>query len=210
MSSDIRKQKHHERETEAYKNFLIIAKRIKAIEYDKKWVISPDPSDPLRKYIFERETPWFKLRVILRSKEYHHRWGYGGGNSGYESRYDYKFYIGFQGFFADKAGDITLTSNLEVRPRVTKKLLDCINNKLLPNIYTEIMKHEEQYNKAHNQQKYFDGQIAKLGRKNLKIGSEIMIGPLKLQLNADNIIIQESLIAYDKFVQLAKSQGWIK
>jgi hypothetical protein len=212
MPNDIQTQRKHERETQAYKAFIVIAKRLKVLEYDNKWEIVPDPLDPLRKFILQRDTPWFKLQVILKAKEFYHRADYT------DNRYDYKFHIGFRGFYADRGGDITLISKLEVKPRVVKKLMKLINEKLLPNVYEDILRHEEQYNKAHNREMYFQNNLKKLGinaptvksNDSTDISTSLSSNPgLSVIAKDDHVTIQGD-IPYDRFAKIAKACGWIK
>ena len=54
--------KQLERETEAYKNLMLVARRMARIEYGK-WKIMPSIEDPLRKFTVERDIGWCTIKV---------------------------------------------------------------------------------------------------------------------------------------------------
>src|ERR1041385_4207986 len=76
-------QLKHDKETQAYKLFMKIAKKVKNTEYGK-WDIVPDSSDPLRKFILQYKSAWFTINVKLMMMQFTHRGNYT------DSRYDYR------------------------------------------------------------------------------------------------------------------------
>lgn len=207
--NDIVKQRFIEAETKAYKAFMPIAKRIKKIEYDKKWEIVPDPSDPLRKFTLERETGWFRIKLIIMSQDYYHRgvWD--------NSRTDWKFYIGIAGIYKDK----TKFTPIQIKPRMLKNLLVHINNISLPEFYTDIDNYKQLREldiqaevKLQNNLKLLNINNSTLTTKdyNRQIAPLLAVDPkFSIQANSDGVEISGS-ISYERFAKIAKVCGWIK
>lgn len=204
-----REQKRLERETEAYKGFMKVAKKVVNIEYGK-WQISPDPTDPLRKFTLHRDIGWCTLHVRLTMGSHYHRGDYS------ENRHDYHGLVAFTGLFRDKNSDIVLESNWKVKPRMAKKLLKLINDAVIPGFYKEVEKEKAIWEEKHKVVTAFQAELSKVK------GLEVMKGkqtwgdtvygklpncPFELTLEKNRVAIQGSL-TYDELAELQRVNKW--
>jgi hypothetical protein len=134
MPSGIREQNQIESETQAYKVFMRVAKRIKHLEYGK-WNIVPDPQEPLRRFTLEKTFDWAKIKLLLYACQYLKR-NYDYSN--YDNMYAWRYKIGIQGFFRNSNGELLAKTGILLKPRMAKKLLALVNNTFIPAFYTEV------------------------------------------------------------------------
>ena len=202
--------KQHERETELYKAFMKIAKKVTYLEYGK-WKIVPDPADPLRKFTLNKEFGWATVQVGVHLKDTYKR-----GVYDYDERYDYRGMISYTGLFASKDGtQLKMVSNLKIRPRLAKDLIEEVNTKIIPGFYQQVQAENESRDKAAKDIAEFMREISIV--KGLKKGvrkeswreplAELKNCPLELQLNRGFVEVGGRL-SYMQLQAIAEKMGW--
>lgn len=141
MGTNIYEIKQTEAETQAYKMFMRIARKLSYMEYGK-WKIVPDAVEPLRKFTIEKEFDWAKVKLCLVSHQFRKR-----KYDNYDDAYAWKFQIGLQGFFQNIHGnEVMLKTGMFLKPRMVRKLLEAVNTKFIPSFYnmveTDRLEHE--------------------------------------------------------------------
>lgn len=210
VALDKQGMKQIERETEIYKAFMKIAKKVSYLEYGK-WKIVPDPVDPLRKFTLNKEFGWATLKVGVYLKDTYKR-----GVYDYDERYDYRGMISYTGLFKDKSNvELKMVSGLRVRPRVAKDLIKEVNEKIIPNFYTDIFKEQEARKKANEDIAEFMREIGIV--KGLKQGERkqswkeptaILNGcPIDLTLQRGFVEVSGRL-SYMQLKKMAEACGW--
>lgn len=210
VALDKQGMKQIERETEIYKAFMKIAKKVTYLEYGK-WTIVPDPADPLRKFTLNKNFGWATLKVGVYLKDTYKR-----GVYDYDQRYDYRGMIAYTGMFASKDGvELKMISNLKVRPRVAKDLIAEVNEKIIPNFYAEVMKENEARDKARKDIAEFMREISIV--KGLKQGERkqswkeptaiLKSCPLDLTLQRGFVEVAGRL-SYMQLKMIAEKCGW--
>jgi hypothetical protein len=157
MATDIREQNKIEAETQAYKMFMRIAKKLKYLEYGK-WSIVPDINEPLRKFTIEKDIGWAKIKMCLWAEQYHKRKYEGDWNNAYA----YRFKIGMKGLFADNRSELVLKTSMLLKPRMVKKLLTFINERVIPEFYKTIDNERTEYEEKINTLRLLNSNMLKL------------------------------------------------
>lgn len=210
VALDKQGMKQIERETEIYKAFMKIAKKVTYLEYGK-WTIVPDPADPLRKFTLNRNIGWATLKIGVYLKDTYKR-----GIYDYDERYDYRGMIAYTGLFATKDGtELKMISDLKVRPRVAKDLIEQVNTKIIPNFYNDILNEQTAREKAKKDIAEFMREISIV--KGLKQGERTVSYrephavlkdcPFELELNRGFIQVN-GRVSYQQLKVIAEKCGW--
>lgn len=205
--SNIADQKKLEIETDSYKMFMRVAKRVRNLEYNK-WTIEPDINDPLRKFTLNRDIGWATLKLCLVIEEFYRRGVYNG------NRYDYRCRVGVQGLFQDKRGTIVLNTGMKVRPRMAIKLVTTINEVIIPKFYEAVEHEATQRQERINALSAFSKEISKVkGLEHIPntyyggATGKLVNCPFKLTLNNDKVEL-EGALSYDDLAKFAEANKW--
>lgn len=207
-------QKHHEDETDGYKAFLPVARKIKKIDYDSKWRIVPDMSDPLRRFTLERDIAWATLKVKIQMKSTYHRNDYS------DNRYFYKPVVVVEGLFASQGNPQSISLDMVVKPRMAKKVIEAINTVVIPKFYQAIETEKKLREESRLKKSLFEHNISKIkGLKVVKspnhwdndLRGELSNCPIQISLREqENTVILDGEMTYDDFAKLAEHNGWGK
>ena len=199
----------HEAETEAYKIFLVIAKKLKKIDYVSKWEIVPDVKDPCRKFTINRDIGWTTIKLQLYMKQSYHRGQYD------DSRYFYKPQIQVGGLFSYQLVDQPVNMFLQLKPRVAKKIIETINTIIIPKFYKDITDEIVNREQKTIAQKEFQANINKI--KGLQVIKQQWGDPIGKVPNCpftlkceQNTVEFTAEMSYDDFAQMNERMGWNK
>ncbi len=191
--------KQYEFETQIYKQFMIVAKKVSKIEYGK-WQIVPDVSDPLRKFKLVGQLDNLPLTIYPSIKVKYRRKGASDQREFYQG-YIY-LYHNNRGNFLSKLG-----------PRCSKKLISNINREIpiLHERYRLAQEHKERILKEHQK---FNESIAMI--PGLKVEGEgyqqkvtLANLPPRITINCeqDEVVI-DGYMPYEFFKVMCEKMGW--
>jgi len=211
-------QKQLEAETQAYKQFMKVAKRVSNLQYGK-WKIVPNVNDPLRKFTLEKEIGWATVIYSLSMEQFYHRADYT------ENRYGYRAKLVVSGLFVRRdsiTGVISpLYANMGMRlkPRMAKKLILATDDVITPQFYEVVMNEDKRINEQRLQTHAFREQLKKL--QGLKVNKKknyynsdqaeyqgtIKNCPFVINLKSSTVELEGSLL-YDEFAVIVNRMGW--
>lgn len=195
-----------EKETEGFKTFMRVAKRIQRIDYASKWELVPDLTDPMRKFTLEREIGWARLKLGVYTEDFYHRKG------DWNERYDVRPMLMITGLFADKGRVHALRLRLKITPRMAKKLIRIVNEVIIPKFYAEIEQEKNQREEAILARQAFSAELRKVaglrytGDRYGRNGT-LERCPFDLQLSPTQVHMNGT-ISYDMFAEMAKHMKW--
>ena len=203
MALSTEQQKKLERETEGYKMFMKVAKKLSYLEYGK-WTMAPDVNDPLRKFTISKDIGWTTLSLCLVMESFYHRGVYTG------DRWDYRCLIGVNGLFM---GSKPLKLNCKLKPRMAPRLLKLINEVIVPKFYDDIMKEDAYHQDEVVTKAKFAEQVKKVEGLVYQPGvtwnsNAVLNGcPFLLEAHA-NIVTLRGELSYDDLATIAKAMKW--
>lgn len=204
-----REVKKQDRETEEYKVFMQVAKKLTRLEY-KQWQIVPDLNDPLRKFTVEKNIGWATLKLTLQMEDFYHRSVYDDG------RYDWRGRIAVSGLFHDRNGPVILNTGMRLKPRMARKLIKAINEVIAPKFYNEIKQFGDSWDSQQQSVIAFHNELAKVNglkqhkSKNTYYNSpdgKLENCPMSLTLK-DKIVEYAGEMSYDDLATMAQAMKW--
>lgn len=201
--------KQLERETEAYKNLMLVARRMARIEYGK-WKIMPSIEDPLRKFTVERDIGWCTIKVGIRMESFYHRTGE------WSDRNDFRGEVVIGGMFKDQRGELFIRTGMRVKPRMTKKLMKAINEVIIPKFYNEVEAYKTGWQGQRDALSKFSAELAKVKglatvneaqRRYNQPNATLEGCPMRLNVSQEGVSYQGEM-SFDDLAKMAQLMKW--
>lgn len=202
---EIEKQKELEAETQAYKQFMKIAKKVSYLQYGK-WNIVPDLGDPLRKFTLEKDAGWATVKLSLIMIRSYHRGKYG------QDRYYYKPMLVCSGQFKNVFGKL----NMSLKPRMARKIVKVVDEGVIPYFYNQVEQEKANREKLLEKEREFKDKISAV--KGLRLGDKLspwtnsVIGnltncPFVIEVNPTAVTLSQTF-TFEQLAELSKQYGW--
>lgn len=210
-SNEITETRKAETETQAYKMFTRVAKKVMRLEYGK-WVLHPDPSDPIRKVVLSRDIGLATLHLTVHMRDYYHRgvWD--------DTRWDWKATLAVGGLQQKtRYEDGIIRTGVKLGPRAAKKIIAYVNESVIPHFYKDVEMETARQTEMSATEKKWREDIRKIAGLKAHVDPNsydkspvgLLKGcPLTLKLHVNGVRIESQTIPYDEFAVMAKANGW--
>lgn len=197
-------------ETQGYKDFLRIAKKLNHLQYGK-WSIEPDASDPLRKFTIVKDIGYTKVGLAVSLRQSYHR-----GEYDWNKREFYVPEIIVTGLSSDFERQHSYF-RMPLKPRMVKKIIEKIDNEVVPAFDQYVTFNRDIEDEARDKRQTFYAKIEAIKGLKLKevkyhgLQATLTGCPYELRVDqSDATISFVNEIPLEQFKDMAEKMGWGK